>query len=68
MQVVIHETTKNLFDQQLREHLESGWKVVPGTYAAQSHSDFGWNPGTQRHDTPIYVTNYFVVLDDGTEA
>ena len=62
-QKAIHFETKSDFDISLEQQLRNGWKVVPGTYSATSRSHLGWNTLTYDHDKPMFVHDFFVVVE-----
>lgn len=67
MQKIVHADNVVNFDVSLNCQLKNGWKVVPGTYSATSRSHLGWNPLTQNHDNPMFVHDFFVVVEKEVE-
>jgi hypothetical protein len=63
MQVIVHYETKQAFDEELKALLNSGWKVVPGTYSATSRQNLSWNVATQKTDMTTITNDFFIVVE-----
>lgn len=62
MQKAIHHEGRHLFDKTLKEHLDDGWTVVPGTYSASSHQIFVWDVTTNDNTKLSMRDDFFIVV------